>query len=58
MRDLFLQRLPANVHLILASTSSTSSLNELAELADEIMDVATPPVSAIQAPPPPQLSTR
>lgn len=58
LRELFLQRLPNNVRMILASTSSTSTLDELAELADKIMDVVSPTVSGVQAnPPPPQLST-
>ncbi|MBA4719450.1 MAG: hypothetical protein HRO68_10300, partial [Nitrosopumilus sp.] len=48
LRELFLQRLPNHVRMILASTSSTSSLEELAELADKIMDVASPAVSGIQ----------
>ena len=56
IRELFLQRLPSNVRIILASTSTTSSLNELAELADKILDVSVPSVSAFQRPPPPQLT--
>ncbi len=58
LRELFLQRLPGNVRMILAATSC--SLNELAELADKVMDAAAPSVSAFQAqppPPPPQLTT-
>ena len=51
--ELFLQRFPSNVRMILASTSTTSSLNELAELADKILDVSVPSVSAVQRPPPP-----
>lgn len=57
LRELFLQRLPSNVRMILASTSASSTLDELAELADKIMDVASPSVSAVQPTPPPQLST-
>ena len=56
LRELFLQKLPNSVHMILASTSSTSSLDELAELADKIIDVASPSISGVQHPPPPQLS--
>ena len=37
----FLQRLPNNVHTILASTSNTTSLDELAQLADKIVDVVS-----------------
>ena len=47
MRELFLQRLPSNVHMVLASTPDTGSLNDLAQLADKIMEVATPSVSSV-----------
>ena len=40
LRELFLQRLPPNVRMVLASTSSTFSLNKLAELADKVTEVA------------------
>ena len=49
MRELFLQRLPANVCMVLASTRDTGNLEELAQLADKIMEVATPAVSSINA---------
>ena len=55
LRELFLQRLPNNVRMILASTSNTTSLDELAQLADKIVDVSSPSISAVQNPPPPQL---
>ena len=41
LRELFLQRLPSNVRMVLASTG-TKELQELATLADKIMDVAAP----------------
>ena len=49
LRELFLQRLPANVRMILASTGEGSSadLEKLASLADKVMDVATPTISAV-----------
>ena len=50
LRELFLQRLPSNVRMVLASTSATVSLDELAELADRIVDVASPSVAAIRSP--------
>ena len=50
LRELFLQRLPANVRMVLASTNTTGSLEEVAELADKVMEVATPTVSAVTAP--------
>ena len=46
LRELFLQRLPSNVRMVLASTPD-ASLEKVAELADKIMEVATPSVSAV-----------
>ncbi|XP_038066698.1 uncharacterized protein LOC119736759 [Patiria miniata] len=40
LRQLFLQRLPPNVQMVLASTGESVKLEPLAELADKIMDVA------------------
>ena len=51
LKELFLQRLPANVRMVLASTSTTS-LEELAELADRVVEVASPTVATIQPPQP------
>ena len=48
-KQLFLQRLPANVRLILASTSDSLALSELAELADKIIEVHVPTVGAVTA---------
>ena len=45
LRELFLQRLPPNVRMILASTPDTGNLDDvaqLADLADKVMEVATP----------------
>ena len=42
LRELFLQRLPPNVRMVLASTPDTGNLDNLAQLADKIMEVATP----------------
>lgn len=50
LRELFLQCLPANVHMLLASTSATSSLEELADLADKMVEVAVPSVSSVSSP--------
>ena len=52
IRELFLQRLPSNVRMVLASTSATTSLEELAELADKIVEVATPTIAATTTPQP------
>ena len=51
IRELFLQRLPANIHImVLASTPDTMGLEDLAQLADKIMEVATPTIAAIHTP--------
>jgi len=52
LRELFLQRLPSNVRMVLAPSGIGISLDSLAEMADRIMEVATPTVSSVQAPPP------
>ena len=54
LRELFLQRLPTNVRMVLASTGSTVRLEDLAQLADRITEVAVPSVSAMSTP---QLTT-
>lgn len=57
LRELFLQRLPPNVRMVLASTSATATLEEIAELADKVVEVAAPTVAAASAPPFPELLT-
>ncbi|PIK60124.1 gag-pol polyprotein [Apostichopus japonicus] len=54
LRQLFLQRLPVNAQLILASTSATVGLDQLAAIADKILEVNpnTSPISAIEPAPP------
>lgn len=48
MKQLFLQRLPNNVRIILASSSDSVSIEELAELADRILEISSPlSVSAV-----------
>ena len=47
MRELFLQRLPPNVRMVLALTPDTGNITELAQLADKVMEVAAPSVSGI-----------
>ena len=47
MRELFLQRLPSNVRMVLASTSDTGNIEDLAQLADKVMEVAVPSVVSI-----------
>lgn len=43
LRELFLQRLPANVRMVLALSEATD-LEKLTQLPDKIVEVATPPV--------------
>jgi hypothetical protein len=45
LRELFLQRLPSNVRMVLAASPSTTPLESLAELADKVTEVAAPSVS-------------
>ena len=47
LRELFLQRLPANVRMVLASMDMSMDISKLADMADKVMEVATPTVSAI-----------
>ena len=42
LRELFLKRLPGNVRMILASTTSSSSLDELADQADRLSLLCSP----------------
>ena len=49
LRELFLQRLPANVRMVLASTSPTATLEELAELADKVAEVAAPTIASVNS---------
>lgn len=51
IRELFLQRLPSDVRMVLASIESTD-LNQLANTADKIMEVSTPAVNAVSPAPP------
>ena len=53
LRELFLQRLPSNVRMVLASTGENLSIDNLAAMADKIMEVAVPTVSSVTTPPPP-----
>ena len=49
LRELFLQRLPANVRMVLTSTAEAISSDQLATLADRIMEaVASPSVSSVE----------
>ncbi|CAN7993850.1 unnamed protein product, partial [Ixodes hexagonus] len=50
LREIFLQRLPTSVRMVVISTGEKDLL-KLAELADALMAVATPSVAAVQAEP-------
>ena len=52
LRELFLQRLPPNVRMVLASTGDAMDLATLADMADKVIEVAAPSVSSISQPPP------
>jgi len=52
IRELFLQRLPSNVRMVLASTWDNTPIKELAQLADKIIKVAAPTVSNVNRQPP------
>ena len=47
LRELFLQRLPSNVRMVLACSDTAMSLTALAAMADKVIEVATPSVAAI-----------
>lgn len=47
LRELFLQRLPTNVRMVLASAAD-KQLSQLAELADLVTAVASPSIAAVQ----------
>ena len=47
LRELFLQRLPANVRMVLASADDSTDLHKLADMADKVMEVSTPTVAAL-----------
>ena len=51
LRELFLQRLPANVRMVLASTRDDTPIEDLAQLADKIVEVSVQPhISNVSAP--------
>ena len=47
LRELFLQRLPPNVRMVLASADPSTTLDNLADMADKIMEVSTPTIAAM-----------
>ena len=51
IKDLFMQRLPTNVSMVLAAAREKTSLEELAQLADKIIEVALPSFATVATPP-------
>ena len=47
IRERFLQKLPSNVRMVLASARRDTTLTQLAQMADDIIEVATPSISAV-----------
>ena len=47
LRELFLQRLPSNVCVVLASVDTDRTLEDIAQLADKIIDIAPSTASAL-----------
>ena len=47
IKELFMQRLPTNVRMVLAASSDKDSLEELATLADRVMEVALPSIATV-----------
>jgi len=56
LHELFLQRLPSNVRMVLAAANDTVPISELAKLANRIMEVATPSLQRRLAPASQQLA--
>ena len=52
LHELFMQRLPTNVRVVLASTDPSMDLDKLADMADKVLEVATPLIAAISDPHP------
>lgn len=57
LRELFFQRLPPNVRMVLASTPDGTGLEQQADLADKVMEVAAPPTAIASVSTPPPLAT-
>ena len=50
LKELFLQRLPSQIRMVLASTRDGTPIEDLAQLADKIIEVAAPPIMSLTAP--------
>ena len=49
LRELFVQRLPANVQMVLASAPESLTLEALAEMADRVLEVSRPTPPSVHA---------
>ena len=47
LRELFLQRLPPNVCMVLASADTSLDLSKVVDMADKVLEVVTPTVASI-----------
>ena len=45
--QLFLQRIPPTVHMVLTSSTDTDNLEEVVQLTDKIMEAAPPTMAAL-----------
>lgn len=52
LKELFLQRLPSNVRMVLAASPSDTPIDSLAELADRVVEVAGRPIASVNHPVP------
>ena len=50
LRELFLQHLPSNMRMVLASADASMSMENLTDMADKVLEVASPQVPALQIP--------
>lgn len=53
LKELFMQRLPPNVRMVLASTPEGTEVGKLADLADKVMEAASPTGAIASVTPPP-----
>jgi len=51
LREIFLQRLPPNVQMVLVSSPEGTSLGRLVKIADKVMKLASPSVAATYSTP-------
>ena len=50
IKELFIQKLPTNIWMVLVATSEKTPLEELTTLADKIMEVATLSIAIVTVP--------